>query len=760
MNLATRGWPWYSVVFLLMSSALAAESVDAAWGPQGESAGAPAPALPVAAAFAAQLGAVKDPKLSSHLSRLASSERVSQTAGRTITAADLSILPGDLRAMVNAGLLRIDDAGLVQVYASPAREVGAVEDLVRLLKGRVERADSGANLVQAWIPMRALEDLAADFAVQHVRLPDYGFVQAGSVTSAGDAILRANLVRSTFAVTGSGVRVGVISDGVAGVAASQASGDLPPVVNTTTCNVVSGSDPGAKGAEGTAMLEIVHDLAPGAELWFGNFALGTGLDFNAAVACLAANTDVVVDDLSFFNVGPYDGTSFISANTSAQLANAAHPIRGYATSVGNSAADHYREAFADSGFTISQGANIWSLHRFEATAATTDFGRHFACTTGSAISCGNSLLLKSGGTVRVFLQWNDPFSGSNNDYDLFLVDEASSTVVAASTNPQTGTQPPSEMLSFTNPHAEGFFDLLIGRRHGVVRTLNVFVICNGDCVPNPLGTTLDFNTRAGSVANESDAGGGVLSVGAIAAADPGNVDIEPFSSRGPTADGRLKPDITGIDGVSVTGAGGFPSPFFGTSAAAPHVAGIMALLLQLRPDLKSGGSTSPAVARSVLSEALLTSAVHLGTPGSNDTFGAGRADAFAAAQVLTSAAGPCVEDPATACLLGGRFEVKVTWQTASGTGSGQVMNFGGQRAESDQSAFYWFFSSSNFELGLKILDACSVNQRFWVFISGLTDQGWTVHIRDSQTGAMKTYANLLGHLTATTADTTSGLSCP
>lgn len=122
-------------------------------------------------------------------------------------------------------------------------------------------------------------------------------------------------------------------------------------------------------------------------------------------------------------------------------------------------------------------------------------------------------------------------------------------------------------------------------------------------------------------------------------------------------------------------------------------------------------------------------------------------------------AAPCISGPSTACLLGGRFEVKVDWRQAASDGSAQVMRFGGQRAETDESAFFWFFSESNFELGLKILDACAINQKFWVFISGLTDQGWTVHIRDTATGAIKMYSNPVGHLTSTTADTSSGLSC-
>src|SRR5207245_2882448 len=76
--------------------------------------------------------------------------------------------------------------------------------------------------------------------------------------------------------------------------------------------------------------------------------------------------------------------------------------------------------------------------------------------------------------------------------------------------------------------------------------------------------------------------------GAINQADPGNDNIEAFSSRGPTLDNRTKPDITAIDGVSVTGDGGFPSTFFGTSATSPHVGAIAALLLTCNPTLTHG----------------------------------------------------------------------------------------------------------------------------------------------------------------------------
>jgi len=124
----------------------------------------------------------------------------------------------------------------------------------------------------------------------------------------------------------------------------------------------------------------------------------------------------------------------------------------------------------------------------------------------------------------------------------------------------------------------------------------------------------------------------------------------------------------------------------------------------------------------------------------------------------TTPGGSCVRNASTACLQSGRFEVKVDWQTASSQGAGQVMSFGGQRTENDESVFWWFFNAANFEMGIKVLNACGLGGNYWVFLSGLTDQGWTVHVRDTQTGATKTYSNPLGHLSSTFADT-SAFNC-
>jgi hypothetical protein len=119
----------------------------------------------------------------------------------------------------------------------------------------------------------------------------------------------------------------------------------------------------------------------------------------------------------------------------------------------------------------------------------------------------------------------------------------------------------------------------------------------------------------------------------------------------------------------------------------------------------------------------------------------------------------CVEDSETACLIGGRFQVRVSYVNASSSGIGTVMSFSGTRAESDESVFLYFTGPTNFEMGLKILQACSLNNHFWVFIGGLTNQGWVVNILDTATGHTATYSNPLNRLTPTTADT-AALTCP
>ena len=121
----------------------------------------------------------------------------------------------------------------------------------------------------------------------------------------------------------------------------------------------------------------------------------------------------------------------------------------------------------------------------------------------------------------------------------------------------------------------------------------------------------------------------------------------------------------------------------------------------------------------------------------------------------------CVPSAVNACLLNDRFQVAVAYTTVDSAGVGQVMTFGGQRAESDQSAFFYFFDNANFEMGVKMVDACSFNDSFWVFVSGLTNQGYVVTITDIFTGEVRYYVNPLGSYPQTSGNTdgVSGFDC-
>ncbi len=127
----------------------------------------------------------------------------------------------------------------------------------------------------------------------------------------------------------------------------------------------------------------------------------------------------------------------------------------------------------------------------------------------------------------------------------------------------------------------------------------------------------------------------------------------------------------------------------------------------------------------------------------------------------TTTSGPCTASETRACALSRRFQVEVDWQTASNSGQARVMRFGSQRAETDQSSFWWFFNPENFEMGVKMVNACSFNNSYWVFVSGLTNQKFDVRVRDLVNGNERRYSNPLNQYPQTVGatDPVRGFPC-
>lgn len=119
---------------------------------------------------------------------------------------------------------------------------------------------------------------------------------------------------------------------------------------------------------------------------------------------------------------------------------------------------------------------------------------------------------------------------------------------------------------------------------------------------------------------------------------------------------------------------------------------------------------------------------------------------------VTSSA-TCTEDTTTMCLGNGRFRVRATWSTSSGSG-----NAGAVPLTSD-TGLLWFFSNGNVELIVKVLDGCPVNGRFWVFAGGLTDVTVNMVVTDTLTGATKQYTNAGGAPFRSVTDTDAFATC-
>jgi hypothetical protein len=406
---------------------------------------------------------------------------------------------------------------------------------------------------------------------------------------------------------GAGVAIGVISDGVERLDASIATGDLPPVVEL----VSAGGPSGGRGTEGTAMLEIVHDLAPGARLLFA--APRTSAEMVAAIEALAAaGASVIVDDLVFTDEPKFtDGPIALAARAFAR-------DRGvYVTAAGNFARTHWIGDYRRGDSPGFADASYSAVHLFRAGDA------------------GNTVRVPAGAELLAVLQWNEPYGGAGRDFDLLLARAGAGddVVVAASIDAQEGAGNPYEALRWLNDTGTAVEAYL--------------AIAEFQSATSTAGTRLDLNVFSQSqlglehvVTRDSVLGHAaveeVLSVAAASAGDPES--IEDFSSRGPATvffpqrETRIVPRLAAVNGVetAVGRSGFFANPFFGTSAAAPHVAACAGLVL-------AAGAPSTGGAA-----ALVATALDVGRSGSDAVAGAGLLDCAAAARLVTGTGAPPV----------------------------------------------------------------------------------------------------------------------
>ncbi|MDR3619281.1 MAG: S8 family serine peptidase [Paludisphaera borealis] len=477
------------------------------------------------------------------------------------------------------------------------------------------------NRLEAYIPwskLPTISNLGSKGVMGIIGIPK-PMTSAGLVTSEGVNVMEADRVQaSTPGYTGAGVKVGVLSDSYnsrGGAAADIASGDLP-ASGVQVLQDSSGSD------EGRAMLQIVHDVAPGASLAFATANGGEG-NFAANIRGLAnAGAKVITDDVFYFDE-PFFQPSIIAQAVNDVVANKGV---SYFSSAGNLDTQGY-----DTASPQSYGSS--PLH------FTTDAsfgGSWFDFNPGAGTNDRMTLTLAAGQALTLGFQWDQPFyttSGVTSDLDIYLVQHNSTTIVAGSASDNLLNQTPLEIFGYQNTTgAPQQYDLMInlyaGATPGELKFVNYGANSYGDV---NFGT---FATNSATV-NSHAAVASAMGVGAVPFYDQRTP--ESFTSFGPVtflfdaAGNRLttpemvaKPDFSAPDGVSTTFFGGsfingYPN-FFGTSAAAPHAAGVAALILQAKPN------DTPAQIYSLLKS---TADPNIGA-GNPNQVGAGLIDAYKA----------------------------------------------------------------------------------------------------------------------------------
>jgi len=375
---------------------------------------------------------------------------------------------------------------------------------------------------------------------------------------------------------GQNVRVGVIDPGGFRGFLDAMGKTLPPAEKITIPededpNQMNSAD-GDGSEHGTACAEIIHAMAPEAEL----FLVHTNRDLRLADAVdwlISKNVQIISFSAGGF-VGPMDGTGF-----SVDIVSKATQ-RGilWVNAAGNEAQSHLLMTFTD------EEGDGW--HEFPNGSEKLYFEQRSV-------------------EVQFTLDWDDNWNGrATQNYDLYLFKETTSgnEEVASSRNPQNGQaddMPFGRLAGGLNPEFT-YFLAIRGNKISQPARLNLF----GD------SAAFEQSNPSSSLITPADAAD-ALTVGAIAWE---NGSLKAYSSQGPTLDGRIKPDIAAPSGVTGTIYDELGHNFEGTSAAAPHVAGAAALVKSAFPE-----STNIEIR-----DYLLGNAIDLGASGVDNEYGYGK----------------------------------------------------------------------------------------------------------------------------------------
>ncbi len=496
-----------------------------------------------------------------------------------------------------------EEATSVAVDATAS--AGAAALLSDLRELGLTGGDTFGRMVSGRLPIASLV-AAADLPSLKFMRPVQAGTGVGNVDSQGDAAMGTDLLRAIEGVDGTGVVVGTMSDSydcLGGAAGDVATNDLPAGVN----NLDEGPCPASD--EGRAMMQLIHDVAPGAQQLFHNAFEGQAHFAQGILDLQAAGADIINDDIFYFAEPFYqDG---IIAQAVDQVVNGGV---AYFSLAGNFGRRAYESGFRDSGNNGCGGR----LHDFD---------------PGPGVDTAQQVTIPAGSNVTLSFQWDQPFfsvsgaPGSANNMDLCLLDNTN-TVVATGANNNAGGDP-VEVVNFTNPMAatNTTFTVQLSRVAGANPGRMKYMDYRGNITINEFATNSSTLVAHANATNAEAVGAAFYNNTPVFGTNP--PVRETFSSGGgtpilfDTAGAaitpviRQKPRIVAPDGTNTTFFGNdiadpgngsdadtFPN-FFGTSAATPHAAAFAALLLD----------ANPALTPAQLYTQLETTAIDMGPPG-------------------------------------------------------------------------------------------------------------------------------------------------